>query len=185
MKNFLSLLVFVLVMPVTAFANQSVSEKFVAAPDSCRFRANEWQVDMATIGSVGIYKGATGQGIAGDLGVSYYFLKYFGVGFDNSVGGHQIVGIPGSGGYDKLTANVLLRYPICAWNIAPYAMLGGGGYWDSLLSLGYGSIGGGIEYRMTPNIGLFADCRWVCGNYGNGTASLTSASPRAGVRFAF
>ena len=101
------------------------------------------------------------------------------------LGGHQLVGLPGSDAYDKFTADLFLRYPICSWHLAPYAMIGGGAYWSYPLSLGFGSVGGGLEYRLTPHFGVFADCRWVYGNYGNGTASLTSAAPRAGFRFAF
>lgn len=39
-----------------------------------------------------------------------------------------------------VNGNLFLRYPICAWNLAPYVMVGGGAGWDGNV-VGYGSVG--------------------------------------------
>ena len=64
--------------------------------------------------------------------------------------------------------NLFLRYPICALNLAPYIMVGGGVGWDGD-ALGYGNVGGGLEYRFTDHIGVFVDGRYFYGNedFGN------------------
>lgn len=81
---------------------------------------------------------------------------------------------------NQVTGSLILRYPfegsIC-W--APYILGGGGGVWDGR-STGFGHLGLGAEYRMTPHIGLFADWRWewMCNR---NDVNMT----RAGVRFVF
>ena len=62
-------------------------------------------------------------------------------------------------------------------------MVGGGGNWTQNVSQGNGNVGGGLEYRLTRNVGLFADCRWLYGS--NAASRLSAALPRAGVRLAF
>lgn len=61
---------------------------------------------------------------------------------------------------NQLTGSLILRYPfegpIC-W--APYLFGGGGGIWDGK-STGFGHVGVGVEFRVTPNIGFFTDWRW-------------------------
>lgn len=179
MKKTLTLLAIVLATAATSFAGEA--SKKVMPSDDCRFRAKEWQVDISTVGQVGVYNGTGKQGLGGNLGFNYFFSKYFGIGFDNSVGGQRntgLTGFTGMQGYYGVQADLLFRYPICSWNLAPYLMVGGGGMWGAS-SQGDGNLGGGLEYRFNPNIGLFADCRWV---YGTG---LNMALPRVGLRFAF
>ena len=61
-------------------------------------------------------------------------------------------------------------------------MVGGGASWDTV-SQGNKNVGFGFDYRLTHNVALFADCRWL---YGNSTAGiLSTAMPRAGIRFIF
>ena len=184
MKKLLSLCVLIVVTATVSFAGETVSSKKIVVPaEDCRFRANELQIDASVVGHAGIYGGQTKQGIGGNLGLNYFWSKYFGIGIDNSVGGNQIVGQPGSQAFDRLLADLFVRYPICAWNLAPYAMVGGGAYWCGAVSQGQVCVGGGLEYRITSNVGFFADCRWLYGE--NGSKSLTMAMPRVGVRFAF
>lgn len=68
----------------------------------------------------------------------------------------------------QLTGNVVLRYPfegpIC-W--APYIFGGGGGIFDGK-STGFGDIGLGVEFRVTPNMGFFTDWRWEFTGGNNG-----------------
>ena len=178
MKKTLSLLAIVLATAATSFAGQAVSKKVVVPADNCRFHANEWQIDASVVGAGGTYKGQSGQGIGGNLGVNYFFTQYLGIGVDNSIGGYKKTSTSGAQAVDSLQGDLLFRLPICSWNLAPYAMVGGGGNWGPV-SQGNGNVGGGLEYRFCPNVGLFADCRWLYG------ANLSMALPRVGLRFAF
>lgn len=170
----------------TCVAGEALSsKKVVIAPEECRFHAKEWQIDTATVGTAGTYGGTSFEGLGGNLGVNYFFSKYFGIGVDNSVGSERRTGLTGFDGlqaYDTLQADLLARYPICSWNLAPYAMLGGGAHWGNA-SQGEGNVGGGIEYRALKNAALFADCRWLYGD--NGSKALSAAMPRIGIRFIF
>lgn len=184
MNKTLSLLAIVLATAATSFAGQAVSsKKVVVAPDDCRFRAGEWQIDTAVVGAGGTYNSNSGQGIGGGLGMNHYFSQYFGIGIDNSVGAYQNCSNRSVIGVDSLQADLLARYPICAWNLAPYAMIGGGANWGSATQ-GDGNVGLGLEYRVSRNVGLFADCRWLYGG-SEGGAKLSMALPRLGLRFAF
>lgn len=179
MKKTLSLLAILLATAATSFAGETT--KTVIPAEDCRFRANEWQVDLSTVGQVGVYSNTGKQGLGGNLGINYFFSKYFGVGFDNSVGGQRnagLSGLNGMQGYYNLQGDLLARYPICSWNLSPYIMVGGGGLWGPY-SQGDGNVGGGLEYRFNQNVGVFADCRWLFGT------GLSMALPRVGLRFAF
>ena len=61
---------------------------------------------------------------------------------------------------NQVTGSLILRYPfegpIC-W--APYIFGGGGGIFDHE-NVGFGHIGVGAEFRVTPYMGFFADWRW-------------------------
>lgn len=61
---------------------------------------------------------------------------------------------------NQVTGSLILRYPfegpIC-W--APYIFGGGGGVFDGQ-STGFGHIGLGVEFRVTPYMGFFTDWRW-------------------------
>lgn len=71
---------------------------------------------------------------------------------------------------NQVTGNLILRYPfegpIC-W--APYIFGGGGGVFDGQ-NTGFGDIGIGVEFRITPNMGFFTDWRWefMSGSNGDG-----------------
>lgn len=61
---------------------------------------------------------------------------------------------------NQVSGSLILRYPfegpIC-W--APYIFGGGGGVFDGEAS-GFGHIGLGVEFRVTPYMGFFTDWRW-------------------------
>ncbi len=69
----------------------------------------------------------------------------------------------------QIAGNVFLRYPfegaVC-W--APYIFGGGGGIFDGE-STGFGHVGLGVEFRVTPYMGFFTDWRWefTGGSYNN------------------
>ena len=69
---------------------------------------------------------------------------------------------------NQVTGNFILRYPfegpVC-W--APYVFVGGGGVFDGG-STGFGDVGLGVEFRVTPYMGFFTDWRWeFMGSGGN------------------
>ena len=61
---------------------------------------------------------------------------------------------------NQVTGSLILRYPfegpVC-W--APYIFGGGGGIFDSD-NVGFGHLGVGVEFRVTPYMGFFTDWRW-------------------------
>ena len=61
---------------------------------------------------------------------------------------------------NQVTGSLILRYPfegpVC-W--APYIFGGGGGIFDGK-STGFGHVGIGAEWRVTPYMGFFTDWRW-------------------------
>lgn len=111
------------------------------------------------------------NGAGGGFAVNYIFARYFGVGVENVFTGNNpaVYFLNGYG---------ILRYPIDAWHIAPYALVGGGAGLGNT-SFGYFNVGGGLEVRFTPNFGTFVDSRWFVGNPANGS------DLRAGVRLSF
>jgi hypothetical protein len=152
--------------------------KNVSIIEECRFRDLEWQFDGFYTGFFGgRYMGGKNSsfktGSGGGFGVNFFFAKYFGVGYEAAWYSNG-----GTAEHMPLGGNVYFRYPICKWNIAPYAMVGGGVSWDGYAK-GYGNVGGGIEYRVTKNVGIFVDSRFFYGGTGNVT------NLRSGLRFAF
>jgi hypothetical protein len=180
MNKTLTLLAVVLATAATSFAGQS-SKKVVVAPEQDLFRAGEVQVDAFVAGAAGKYNNHNNAGaLGGGLGLSYFITKYFGIGFDNSLGG--TIGNNGvtGGVVDALQGQLIGRLPIESLHLAPYAMVGGGAFWGGNRGQGNGNVGGGLEYRINRGLGLFGDYRWLYGNNG-----LSENLFRAGVRFIF
>lgn len=147
--------------------------KVVIVPDECRFRDMEFQIDTfysAFFGGRDTYF-STGSG--GGFGLNFFFARYFGIGYEA-----QWYSNNGQAQHLPLAGNLFFRYPICAWNLAPYVLVGGGGTWNGH-GTGYGNVGVGVEYRLTNHIGLFADGRYYYGGTGN------VANLRSGLRIAF
>lgn len=176
MKKFvLSLLAVSLLIP-TAFAGDGKSfkaTKEVIVEEDCRFRDMEFQIDAFYTGFVGTPGSRLGTGSGGGFGVNFFFARYFGIGYEGAWYGNN-----GVGEHLPVGGNVFFRYPICSLNLAPYAMVGGGASWDGF-GKGYGNVGGGLEYRLTNNIGLFGDSRYFYGGVGN------VMNFRGGIRIAF
>jgi len=146
--------------------------KNVITPDTCRFRDMEFQVDAFYSGIIGSSGSEVTTGSGGGVGLNFFFAKYFGIGYE------AFWTASGRGEHFPAAGNLFFRYPICAWNIAPYVMVGGGVSFDGNPK-GYGNVGGGLEYRVTDNIGIFVDGRYFYGETGN------LANVRSGLRFAF
>ncbi len=136
------------------------------------FRDTEFQVDAfyhQFFGKSGHHIINTGAG--GGFGFNYIFARYFGIGIENfwTANNPATYHLGGVG---------ILRYPIDALHIAPYALIGGGAGLGNT-SYGYFNLGGGLEVRFTPNIGTFVDSRWYVGDPTRG------ADLRAGLRLSF
>lgn len=143
--------------------------------DTCKFRDNELQIDAFGLGA--FYQGGR-PGWGGGLGVNYFFSRYFGLGIEQDLFGRND---QGSAGYTEwgTFGNAFLRYPICSWNLAPYAVVGGGVIYGKTKAIGGGTVGGGLEYRLTDNIALFGDARWLY------TENNSGVIARTGIKFAF
>lgn len=154
-------------------------ERFSYNPEGDKYLAQEFSIDV-----FGSYKrGAANvtdvfdepeHGIfGGGLGVNYFFTKMLGVGADVSMhdNGRQFV--------DNVAANLIARFPIGDTAFAPY-VLGGAGYEFDPTGDWEGHAGIGVEFRMNPRTGVFADARYIWPN-SSGDSSLI----RTGLRFAF
>jgi len=164
--------VLALALPAVAGTDYKVTKNVVV--DNCKFRDSELQLDLFGLGA--FYKqGRPGWG--GGVGVNYFFARYFGLGVEQNLFGRDS---EGSKGYTQwgTFGNVFLRYPICSWNLAPYAVVGGGVVYGRK-TIGGGSVGGGLEYRITDNIGIFGDARWLY------TEEDNAVMARTGIKLAF
>jgi hypothetical protein len=136
--------------------------------------------DETTVDIFGTYSavdgnGAYDDGFGGGIGVNKFFRRYFGVGlegyfWDGATNGDVISSVAGS---------IIARYPIEQFHVAPYLLGGIGGSFngvDQFNVLG----GGGLDVRITRNIGVFSDGRYVWTDKTNDYGLI-----RAGLRFAF
>jgi hypothetical protein len=173
MKKLTVALIAVAVSVTGAFAGTTAKtfKETVAPAPECKFRDQELQVDAFAAGAW--Y--STGRPFwGGGLGVNYFFTKFVGIGVEQALGGR-------GNQAEWLTAgNLFLRYPFC-FGLAPYGLVGGGFAYGTGKGHGFGHVGGGLEYRVTDNIGLFSDARYLYSSEDPKNALLG----RAGLRFAF
>ena len=174
MKKLTIALLTVAVSATAAFAGTSAKtfKQTVAPVQECKFRDQELQVDAFAAGAF-YNQGRPGWG--GGLGVNYFFTKFIGIGVEQDILGR------GSNTEWATSGNLFFRYPICSLNLAPYALAGGGAAYGTGKGHGFGNVGGGLEYRVTDNIGLFSDARWVY----SAEEPKSAVLGRAGLRFAF
>ena len=133
-----------------------------AAPEGTLFRAGEASLDLFGTVSVGqetinhiskqrvVDDGRLGLGLGGN----YFFTRYVGLGADGYTENTQHSFV------DNGSGNLIVRFPIDSIHLAPY-VYGGAGYQFDPSELWFGQLGGGLEVRFTPNVGLFADARYV------------------------
>lgn len=147
------------------------------------------------------FSGRPGWGAG--LGASYFFQRFVGIGVEQDLFGRTDGGFRrGDFGYVRWATigNLFFRYPIETWRIAPYAMLGGGAMYGNtpnntvnagrgrqanyrLSGQGFGHVGGGLEWRLIRNLGVFSDARYLF----SGVEGLPDDQLlwRFGVRLAF
>lgn len=137
-------------------------------PESC-FADHELQLDV--FGAFSNYKGDNGFG--GGIGLNYFFTRNIGLGIEA-----QYVDTDNSAWTG--TGSVIFRFPIegsFCW--APYLKVQGG-VTDNDVKAGFYGGGGGVEFRLNPHWGLFAE-----GTYNWAAADQDFANARLGVRFVF
>ena len=91
----------------SAFAgteSKTFKEKVVIEP-TCRFRANEIQVDAF---ATGLFYNGGNPAWGGGLAVNYFFTKFIGIGVEQ-----DIVGRKHESAEWATIGNLFLRYPIC------------------------------------------------------------------------
>ncbi len=206
MKKYIITGVMAAVAATSAFAGtMTASKEVVEVAPPCLFRDQEFQIDAFGLGD--FYRGnfdMSGRPAwGGGLGLNYFFSRFVGIGVEQDLYGRNSRGNRAQFndfGYTRWATigNLFLRYPICSWNLAPYMMVGGGanygnvggGYVNSpssrpnrLAGQGFGHVGGGLEYRVTENIGLFSDARYLFSGV-NGLPN-NQLMWRYGLRFAF
>jgi hypothetical protein len=145
------------------------------------YRCNELSVDAFGTASIGEYtiQHLSNAGVRHNTqlgvgaGVSYFITRNIGIGgeaySENTTGAF----------IDSASANLTLRIPLGQSGFAPY-IFGGGGHQFDMTKLWFGQFGGGMEYRFTPNVGIFVDARAVVPN-----ETRYYGVARLGMRFAF
>ena len=171
MKKYIVTGLVAVVAASTALAGTESKKVVVPVEEPCLYRDMEFQVDA--FGTGAFYRSGN-PGWGGGLGFNIFAFRYIGLGVEQMVVGNN------NGTEWGTIGNLFLRYPICSWNLAPYAMVGIGKLYGTGESVGIGHVGGGLEYRFTENIGLFADGRWVYSPQIDG-----GVLARTGLRFAF
>jgi hypothetical protein len=126
------------------------------------YRASELSVDAFGTASLGEW---TLKHLSGDrirhntkfgvgAGVNYFITRNIGIGGDayseNTTGAF----------IDSASASLILRLPLGQSGFAPYAFGGGGRQFD-MAEAWFAQAGAGMEYRFTPNVGVFIDARGV------------------------
>ena len=156
-----------------------MNDRFVYVRDADLYNANEFTLDL-----YGSYKRGHGKwndffdspdhGVwGGGVGANYFFTKYLGAGADVSMhaDGGQFI--------DNASGNLYARFPIEPIGLAPYVFGGLGGNFDPK-SEWEGHFGAGLEFRLNPHTGIFADARYV---FPDDTSDYSMI--RAGMRFGF
>lgn len=173
MKTIYSL-VATLLLAGTCFAGTSAKEFKQPVAASC-FEAQELQLDLfGSYSWITDGKHEDGDGFGGGLGVNYFFTRILGVGVDGNI-------LDGdASGLWNVTGKLIARFPIDSICLAPYLFVGGGVQTNGD-TIGIGTAGAGVEYRVVPNkFGIFTEGRYTLGADNN-----DAAQARFGFRFVF
>lgn len=81
----------------------------------------------------------------------------------------------------EIAADVLFRLPLAGGRIAPYALVGGG-LEAADGTNGFLHVGGGLEWRLTSNLGLFGEVTYAWVNSMDDNNNLTA---KVGVRVVY
>ncbi len=114
------------------------------------------------------------DGWGGGIGANAFFTRHLGVGVEGAWSDNS----DDSDVIHAVTGTVIARYPI--ERVAPYVLAGVGGRFDSE-NVANVQVGGGIEFRVTRNVGLFTDGRYVFNEEHVNDVTMV----RSGLRFTF
>ena len=176
MKKITLPLIACLALASSAFAGQEVKEsKDTKVVEEPCFKDQELQLDVFSSWTNARDSREHNSGFGGGLGANYFFMRYLGVGADANV-------TSTSNGLWTFSGSLIARYPIEAGHfcIAPYALAGGGFQTDGV-NAGTWHVGGGLEWRATPHLGIFTEGRYTwAGDHIEDTVQVS-----VGMRFVF
>ncbi len=139
--------------------------------NAAKFGASELSLDM-----FGTYANRDRYGVkddrwGGGLGLNYFVNRYVGISADSYIEEWKAP--------YRVNGSLVLRLPIDTLGLAPYAF-GGGGREFKYVPQWSTHAGVGLELRMNPKFGIFADGRRVFNDKTSDTTLI-----RAGLRFGF
>ena len=158
-------------------ASAGKTDKKVVVPVEPCFKDQELQLDV--FANYMHFTHASSEhsrnGGGGGLGLNYFFCRYIGIGIDASANSL-------AHGLFDATGSLIARYPLELGSVclAPYAF-GGGGVQTNGSTLGTGHAGAGVEFRVTPKIGIYGEGRYTWTTEHN----EDSSQARLGLRFVF
>lgn len=145
-----------------------------------KFTANEFSIDafgsywsgeqrVEDVFDTNIRHGTWGGGV----GLNYFITREIGLGGD--------INIPDNDGnfIDSASGSLILRLPFETTGLAPYIFGGGGRLTDRTWEWA-GHAGVGLEFRVNPITGFFADARYIWPDKSGDSLLL-----RTGLRFIF
>ena len=115
--------------------------------------------------------GTSGDHWGGGLGFNYFLSRYVGIMADSYIEEWKLP--------YRANGSLVLRVPIDRFGLAPY-VFGGGGRQFKYVTQWTTHVGGGLEVRINPHTGIFADGRRVFAEETKDTALV-----RFGMRFGF
>lgn len=146
------------------------------------YQANELSMDLFGTGSVGKYtldhlssnRVRHDSELGAGVGLTYFMSRNWGIGAEAYSEDADGVFI------DSASANLTWRFPLGESACAPYVFGGGGSQFDLNNDVWFGQAGAGFEFRITHNVGVFADARMVWPN-----ETQYYGVMRVGMRFTF
>ena len=136
-----------------AMASDPFQNSFEYKDTGRKFDAKELSLDLYGLGETRSRETFADQDTIGlGAGVNYYFTRYFGVNAATYIDDWDLP--------NHIDFNLLARYPIEKWSLAPYLMLGFGRQYHDQPQW-TGQFGGGAEFRLNRMTGVFIDIQGV------------------------
>lgn len=150
----------------------SVNDMFRYQPGAANFSTHELKYDLYGVwASHSLESHHGGDALGVGFGVDYFFMRYLGVDGETYVDRFDWP--------NHVTFNLVGRYPIEKYNIAPY-VFGGFGRQFHDIAQWTTDVGAGVDFRLNRSTGLFLDVRQ---NFPDVSDDFTMW--RLGVRFGF
>jgi hypothetical protein len=171
-KGLIAIAVMALTLAGQAGAADHWGDRFKYENDTTtKYMPNEFSLDLFGTYATRDRFGNGEDGWGGGLGVNYFLTRYIGIGADSYIEEWKVP--------YRVNGSLILRIPIDKIGLAPYGFVGGGREWKYAAQW-TAHAGGGLELRLNPHFGLFADGRRVFPD-----KTQDYALWRAGVRFGF